>query len=679
MGSGQALASWLAGGLTLGIWAAYTLRPSLFAALALLLPAMLLLLVALRSSRSCPPHTYLVLACAVFFAFGLFRMAGDLPENQPNHFAHAASGRHTYQIQLSAGLRPTAYSRRWLGNVLARNGERARGRVLLSLPDSLANPGWRPGDQVLLVGEIRKNNGAANPHQFDYGAYLKSLGVYGSLRLEPGCFRHRPMPSAGWQNAIARLRQRLQQVVNKVGYARGETGLLQALLLGSRDAMAPDQLASYQRAGAAHLLAVSGLHVGIFSGLVSWLLWPLRRLRRGKPVQAALVLLALWSYVLLAGAGPSAVRAAVLFSLLTYATLSGRPGQSLHFWALALLFLLGVLEPLWLFQAGFQLSFAAVWAILVFYPPLYRLWPLKKGFPAYVGQLCCLGTAAQLGVLPLSLFYFHQLPLHFLLANLLLLPLLGLVLCWGFGVLLAAAAGNLPAWFAAPYGLILENMNALAGWLSRQEAFVLTGIPWGPAELCLASGALLALAGSLQYRSNAWLKGALACVLALQGFTIWQARSHAGQVEWIVPQRVAGGGFWLREGPVLRVFSSKPGAFTSLAQAYQTGERIGEVRYDSLHNSYTLGGKRLLVVDAAGVYDIPGGPPDLVLLTGSPRIHLGRLIERHNPKQIIADGNNYTSFVRRWEQTCLAYGVPFHTTAQSGALQMEFPTSGKRP
>ena len=77
------------------------------------------------------------------------------------------------------------------------------------------------------------------------------------------------------------------------------------------------------------------------------------------------VLLALWSYVLLAGAGPAVVRAAVLFSLLTYAVLSNRQGQSLHFWALALLILLGVVAPSWLFQAGFQLSFAAVWAILV--------------------------------------------------------------------------------------------------------------------------------------------------------------------------------------------------------------------------------------------------------------------------------------------------------------------------
>lgn len=670
MGSQQTVAPWLAGSLALGIWAAYALRPSTAAALALLLPALLLLFTALRTGRSCPPQAYLGLACLSFFAFGLYRMAGDLPENQPRHYAHAAPGKHTYLIGLAEALRPTAYSSRWMGEVLSQNGKPAQGRVLVSLPDSLSDPAWMPGDQVLLLGEVQKNKAAPNPHQFDYGAYLNSLGVYGSLRLEPGRFRLRPMPAPNWQAAIARLRQRLQGVLSGVGFGQAENGLLHALLLGSRNAMEPDQLASYQRAGAAHLLAVSGLHIGLFSGLVSWLLWPLRRFRYGRPLQATLVLLALWSYVVLAGAGPSAVRAAVLFSLLTYAVLSQRPGQSLHFWALAILFLLGVLQPLWLIQAGFQLSFAAVWAILVFYPPLYRWWPFKNRVGAYLGQLCCLGTAAQLGVAPLSLFYFHQLPLHFLLANLLLLPLLGLVLGWGFGVLLAAAAGHLPGWLATPYGYLLENMNAVAGWLGRQDGFVLTSIPWGWAELCLGFGALLALAGYIGNRSRLWLGGALACLLALQGYTLWQGHRQAGRSEWVVPHRVAAGGFWLREGPRLTLYTTDADAFARLAEAYQTGERIEKVSTGALQNSYTLGGRHLLVVDSAGIFNLPQSNPDLVLLTGSPRIHLGRLIETCKPQSIVADGNNYSSYTARWEQTCRHYGVPFHATAKSGAFRM---------
>ncbi len=675
MGPGQTVAPWLAGSLALGIWAAYALRPALSHSLAVFLLTLLLLAVALRKGRRCPPHTYLGLTCAAFFAFGLLRMACELPENQPDHYANAAPGPQAYQIRLTERLRPTAFSVRWMGVVRSINGRRAGGRVLLALPDSLETPGWRPGDLLLALGEVRKPAGAPNPHQFDYGAYLNSLGVSGSLRLEPGRFRHRPMPALSWRTALARLRQRLQEDLNGSGFAPAETGLLQALLLGSRNGMEPDQLASYQRAGAAHLLAVSGLHVGIFGGLASWLLWPLRRMRRGKTVQTALVLLSLWSYVALAGAGPSAVRAAVLFSLLTYAVLSQRPGQSLHFWALAILFLLGVVEPLWLFQVGFQLSFAAVWAILVFYPPLYRLWPFRKGIGGYLGQLCCVGTTAQLGVLPLSLYYFHQFPLHFLLANLLLLPFLGLVLGWGFLVLLGASAGYLPGWLAQPYGWVLKKMNDLAGWLGGQDGFVLTGIPWGPTELCLGFGALLALAGWVGNRSAIWLRLSLVCLLALQGFSLWQAQRKATQAEWVVPQRVAAGGFWLREGSKLTVFSPEAERFGSLVTAYQTGERITEVSVDSLRNSYTLGAKRLLVIDSEGIYPMPGNQVGLVLLTGSPRFHLGRFIETYTPECIVADGNNYSSYVRRWEQTCRGYGIPFHATAHSGAFRLELPNS----
>lgn len=673
MRPGQTPALWLAGSLALGIWAAYTLRPAPATALAVLLPAFLFLALALRAGRKCPPLLYLSLACASFFGFGLLRMAGDLPENQQNHFTHASPGTHIFDMRLIEKLRPTSFSNRWLGEVTCLDGTRTAGKVLLSLPDSLASQQWAPGDRLLVHGVPSRNTSPANPHQFDYGAYLNSLGVYASLRLQPGQFRHIPQPAKTWGAKIARLQQRLLEKLDGVGFAQAETGLLQALLLGNRTALEPGQYASYQRAGAAHVLAVSGLHVGVFSGLVSWLLWPLRRLRRGRALQAILVVLALWAYVLLAGAAPSAVRAAVLFSLLSYALASQRSGQSLHFWALAVLVLLGVAQPLWLFQAGFQLSFAAVWAILVFYAPLYRLWPLRSGIGAYVGQLSCVGTAAQLGILPLSLYYFHQLPLHFLLANLLLVPLLGLVLGWGFIVLLASAAGTLHAWLTIPFEAVLRSMNSLAGWLGRQEAFLLTGIPWGTAELCLGIGALLALAHWARSRSTIWLRGSLACILALQGYTLWQDASHARKAEWLVPQRVAAGGFWLREGPVLRVFSPEPGSYATLLQAYRTGERIRKVWFDSLQNGYRLGGKRLLVVDAGGVYDYPGEPTDLLLLTGSPRIHLERLIERRRPGFIVADGNNYASYIRRWEQSCRRYGIPFHATSLHGAFTAKLP------
>ena len=676
MGITRTPALFLAGSLALGIWAGQAFRPAVPASLALLLLTTLLLALACRAGRRMTPYAYLGFAGLALFAFGLLRMARELPENQPEHYVHAPPGEHLLEIRLSEKLRPTAFSNRWTGWVNHIDGRPSGGTIVLSLPDSLATSGWRPDDRVWALGAIRVPTPPLNPHQFDYAAYLNNQGIYGSLRLEAGRFRHRPQPAHSLPGKIGRLRLKLVGALDRTGFAPAETGLLQALLLGYRTSLDPTQYQSYQRAGAAHLLAVSGLHVGVFSGLAGWLLWPLRRIRRGKAVHAAAVLMALWSYVLLAGAGPAVVRAAVLFSLLNYALLGNRPGQSLHFWALAILFLLGVLEPLWLFQAGFQLSFAAVWAILMFYPPLYRLWPFHSGPGAKLGQLCCLGTAAQIGILPLSLYFFHQFPLHFLLANVLLVPLLGLVLGWGFVLLLAGALGSLPSGLAIPYEALLRGMNALTGWLGRQDSFLLTHIPWGRVELCLGLGVILALAGWVRGQSKVWLRGALACLLALQAHTIWQATAQVRRAEWVVPHRVAAGGFWFREGRALRVFGTEPEAFSSLVDAYRSGEGIREVRYDTLQNAYRVGPSQLLVVDADGVYDAPGLCPDLVLLTGSPRIHLGRLIERSRPVRIIADGNNYASYVRRWEATCRQYGIPFHATAQQGAFRMEMPITG---
>lgn len=676
MGSARTPALGLAGSLALGIWAAWVVRPALPVSLVFLALTTLCLALALGAGRRLAPLAYLSLAGTAVFAFGFFRMARDLPENQPDHYRQTGPGEHLFEIRLQERLRPTAFSARYIGEVLQADGRASSGRVLLSLPDSLAPSGWQPDDRIWALGTVQAPAPPANPHQFDYAAYLHSLGIYGSLRLKPGRFRHRPCTAESLSGHIGRVRLHLLEALEQTGLGPDENALLQALLLGDRTSLDPGQYQSYQRAGAAHLLAVSGLHVGVFSGLVGWLLWPLRRVRRGKGVHGALLLLALWSYVLLAGAGPAVVRAAVLFSLLTYALLSNRPGQSLHFWALAVLVLLGVVEPRWLFQAGFQLSFTAVWAILTFYPPLYRLWPFRSGPGAWLGQLCCLATAAQLGILPLSLYFFHQFPLHFLIANVLLVPVLGLVLGWGFVLLAAAVVGSPPSWLALPYEAVLRTMNSLTSWLGGQDALVLTHIPWGRVELCLGLGVVMALAGWAQKQSGRWLRGGLACLLALQAYALWQTDIGLKKSEWIVPHRVASGGFWFREGQVLRVFSTEPQAFAPLVQAYQTGERIREVWYDSLQNSYRIGPSRLLVVDAAGIYDTPGNAQELVLLTGSPRIHLGRLIETCRPGRIVADGSNYGSFLARWEKTCRAYGVPFHATSKQGAFTIDLPGAG---
>ena len=240
----------------------------------------------------------------------------------------------------------------------------------------------------------------------------------------------------------------------------------------------------FSKAGVSHLLAVSGLHMGLayqWLWWVSFIFWGM-----SKKTRVALALGGLWTYAWVCGSGPSVLRAAGMISLWIVSRHSQRPGASRQFFWIALWGSL-IWQPLFIFHVGFQMSYCAVAALIWVYPHWNKWWDKKWDHAAnkqrkHAGlnhgfirlskpiiQLMGISLIAQLGVLPLSLYYFDTFPLHFLLANLLLVPFMGLIIGVGLFV------GLLPAetWWAIPYGGLLEGFWAVVNYLGAQEQWVL--------------------------------------------------------------------------------------------------------------------------------------------------------------------------------------------------------------
>ncbi|MFM1879355.1 MAG: hypothetical protein RLZZ241_2221 [Bacteroidota bacterium] len=564
-------------------------------------------------------------------------------------------------------MNPTGTAMQWRATVIALNKNEASGDLLLKIQDSAQIFSWQAGDQILVYGKIQRPGAARNLHEFDYAKYLKYQGIYGLLYLKPDGYKHIPQTQLNLLNKISRFRKSLIKTIKQSGLQPNEAGLAQSMLLGYR-ALDPEQYRQYQKAGAAHILAVSGLHVGILSTLLGWLLLPLRRLKHGALLHGVLLLILLWIYVLLAGGGPSVLRAAVLFSLLSYAFMCGKMAQSLHFWALAILFLTGVIDPRMLFQTGFQLSFAAVWAILIFYPKIYGIWPFKRGVAGYFGQLNSLGLAAQLGVLPLTLFYFHEFPMHFLLSNLLLVPGMGLLLGCGYIFLILSALNlnsNLLIW---GYNQILSLFNATATALGQMDGFICTQIPWDITELLLSITGLLVLGGWIRLAKISNLELTLLCILSLFGYRIFQTLEAKSKLEVLIPHNASTSSIWVRQGQELTVFSNRPESLETLIKHYSTGQRIRKIQLKPLANAYTFGTQKLLVIDAHGVYPKKILQLNIVLLTQSPPVHLAKVLEALRPAAVIADGTNYPNELELWHRTCSNYGIAFYATTLQGAF-----------
>ena len=324
------------------------------------------------------------------------------------------------------------------------------------------------------------------------------------------------------------IRQRLLQRYEELGITGNEKGTLAALSLGWRDELDKDIKTSFARSGAMHVLAVSGLHVGLIYFILLRLLilvgigQPLYEERIRWCLRGAIVLLVLWLYALITGFSPSVVRATIMLSLVEIMHILHRRPLSANIVAAAAVFILAF-QPLDLFSVSFQLSFAAVSGILLFLPFIERALPVHR-IPAqwlrtivlYVRDLVGVSIAAQMATLPITLYYFGLASTWFLLTNIIILPLAALVL-WG-------AIGIWTIGWWTPIGLALAwltdklvwAMNTWTSWVENLPgAFLQTHVSLSASIMlaaCFLCGAI-----SLYNSKLWWMLPSVICII-LFGF-----------------------------------------------------------------------------------------------------------------------------------------------------------------
>ena len=230
-----------------------------------------------------------------------------------------------------------------------------------------------------------------------------------------------------WTSAWA---ERLRAFIDGIPFPSESTApLLKALLTGDRSGLSQDTVRVFRESGGAHLLALSGLHIGILYLLLSRLLWPLGNSPRARRVRYALIVLAAGLFTLMTGASPSIVRAFLFIFLNETARIACRPRDPLRILSTALLIQL-VLSPSAITSTGFQLSYLAMAGIFLLFPILEGWYPKSARFDPVrkIWEAAALSISCQVFTGPLAWFRFHSFPTYFLLTNLLALPLTTLLM-----------------------------------------------------------------------------------------------------------------------------------------------------------------------------------------------------------------------------------------------------------
>lgn len=638
--------------------------------LSLFLIAILAMVFLIEKNRKSP--VFGITTYAVTISMGILSIALSTPSNLSSHYSKRnTADAPEWKLKVAEVLKPTSFSNRYFATIIAVDGKKASGKILLNQSIDSSQVKLGVDDELFIIANGAAIKPPVNPHQFDYQKYMRGLGISDQIRLTADNYFLENNSKSSVFGLAAKFRSTIISNLKKEDFGEEELSIIQALLLGQRNDISVDTYNDYKNAGAVHILAVSGLHIGILLLLLQLLLRPLEYLPHGRKLKLVSIVALLWGFAFIAGLSASIIRAVTMFTFVAYAIYLNRPSNTFNILALSMFFILLVISPRLLFQVGFQMSYAAVFAIVWIYPLLQKFWSPKNLILKKVWQLLSVSAAAQLGVLPISLFYFHQFPGLFFVSNLLIVPALGIILGLGILVIVLATFNILPDFLVSLYNSLIGWMNSVIGWVAEQEAFVFKNISFDAIQLVLAYVLLITLILFCSKRSFKRTLSLGFSIVLFQIYFIYIEYESTQKENLFLAHQTKNTVLLKRKGKLLYSIAHDTLNSNRIENDFAVSDRITSVQKLLLKNSYEIENENLYIMDSLAIYPPPKKSIDYIILTQSPKVNLERLIDSAFPKQIIADGSNYKSYIDRWKQTCAQRKIPFHYTGEKGAYYFD--------
>ncbi|MCB0399132.1 MAG: ComEC/Rec2 family competence protein [Winogradskyella sp.] len=658
--------------LILGICIAYYLNPNFSLAIYLSFGLMALLFIyylSLRQKFSRSPYfTILAYFCMVSIGINTYNIQDD--KRHAEHYRNLnLENFPDLEFKIKERLKPDQYNDKYIVSLISVNHKIALGELLINIKkDSTFS--HLPVDAIIYTkSDLKEIQKPLNPHQFDYSKYLELRRVYNQIYLQPNeilILSREPTTIYGFAD---RLRTTINTKLTKAGFEDDVLSIINALLLGQRQTIDKSIYNNYVNSGTIHILAVSGLHVGIILLILNFLFKPLLLFRYGHTLRPLLIVILLWLFAIIAGLSPSVTRAVTMFSVISIAMHLKRSTNIYNTLAISAFFIL-LVKPTFLFEVGFQMSYLAVLGIVSIQPHLYKLWKPKYLIVDNPWQIFTVTLAAQAGVLPISLFYFHQFPGLFFISNIVVIPFLGLILGFGLLIIVMALVDFLPKPVVEIYSFIIESLNGFIAWVAQFEEFLFRDIPFTLIQVVCAYAIIISVVQVYKFKTFRWVVLSLIGIICLQGTYIYTNFKNQDDA-FIVFNKSRFSIIGLKENDQLNVHHNLDSSLLrndNIIKNYMVGESIDNVTEGNLSHAYLFKNQTLLVVDSLGVYRGLSFHPNFVLLRNSPKVNLNRVIDSLKPQQIIADASNYKSYVERWKVTCMVKNIPFHYTNEKGAF-----------
>ena len=629
-----------------------------------------------------------VLISLIIFFAGMMTVWQKDVRNDSNWFGHLYNDSSSLIIKVNEPLIEKDKSFKAEGRVetIIKNGrgKNVTGKILLyfSKEDLMQLPKY--GDKILISGGLQLIKNAGNPGGFNYSRYMAFQQTFYQVFLKQSKF---VLLNLHNENAlysfIYNARRKVINILQE--FVKGNkkvTGIAEALLIGYKEDLDKDVVQAYSNTGVVHIIAISGMHLGLIYAVLVWIFLRLPLIKKSTAIRVVTILTCLWLFSLITGGSASVLRSAVMFTCI----LIGKEffkQSSIYNSLAASAFLLLCYDPFLLWDVGFQLSYCAVVGIVWLQKPIQNLFYSKHKPLQYLWQMCSVTIAAQVLTLPICIYYFHQIPTLFLITNLICVPLSTVILFAEILLIFLSSISVVGAllgkfiyvltWFM---NFIIDKCNNLP--LSLIDKIYAT--PTTTAVLYLFVFA--AAAGFLQFNKKLimisllffsffigiWSYGKIN-LIQQKKIIIYNVSRHTA-IDFVAADKY----FFLgdeefKTDGALQNFNLKPARIS--LQVNQSRDTLKSIRHSKI--LWQFYSKKIMIIDTTLSFASIQNKikVDVLLITKNANVDISIITSSVMPRCIVFDASNSLWKIAQWKKQCSLLHLPYFTTAEQGAFILD--------
>lgn len=632
-------------------------------------------------------YTKGILVTILFFSSGYTMATWHAIPSSSAWYKHQQEKYSYAVLRINSELEPKAKTYKTTADVKQLTNASASisttGEVILYFQKTDSIPALEEGDFILVRNVMKDIQSTHNPGSFDYSAYCKTKNIHQSAYLKSSDWRKLPQHEGSFAGLFLKANKHTRSILKQYITDPSTLGIAEALLIGYRKDVDQETWQAYSNTGIVHIIAISGLHMAMVYASVRWLLLLIPFIQRKKNIAILSALLFMWGFAALTGLPPSVARAAVMFTFIGVGEMTNR-SISIYNNLAASAFALLCINPTWISDVGFQLSYIALLSIVLFYEKIYQWFYFSFKPFDLIWKLIAGTLSAQILTFPLCIYYFHQFPILFLLTNLIAVPASTIILYLEIVLVLFSWLTPLATILGQVVSWLIVCLNKIVFQLGQLSFAVWNGLDISFFQFMVLMLFVIFTAIWLMYKNTKmfiYSITTLSVFIVSMLLTQWQVVQQKKMIVYSANktsylQFVDGQSYFspdehlLAQDPLLQLYTQKP-ALTAL-HLNQIDSSIVTYRAKTCVELALFHGLTILRLHTAQL-NIPSKlSVDYLIISSGFEAKESLKLSNLNPKQIVIDSSIPFWKTEQLKTTLAAhFQVPIHTVNEDGAFILE--------